>query len=272
MNASGIASTVISPRRGWRPRRASSAGGQRPPAAIEPVERSRRSASYSSRGGSDRSRSRQPDAHRVGRDPAERHRLRLAGQDPLDLAEPVRRPSRRRGRGPRAAPSGPRRSRRTRSASGQGAPASTAGRVAASRGRPAWQSVEQRRRPCAPVWHAGRSMGGHDHRSARLDRGRPPPPQQGRPAMTRDHLDAAPPTRPAPGSTRTPTPRRPTSCRSRASTTSSSGSATPARPRPTTAPCGASRRSPSAASRPRSATGPATSWSRTTSGSCSPRR
>ena len=61
----------------------------------------------------------------------------------------------------------------------------------------------------------------------------------------------APPTRPAPGSTRTPTPRPPISCPSTASTTSSSGSATPARPRPTTARCGASRRSPSAASRPK---------------------
>ena len=63
--------------------------------------------------------------------------------------------------------------------------------------------------------------------------------------------------------------RPPTSCRSTASTTSSSGSATPARRRPITARCGASRRSRSAAWRPRSATGRATSWSRTGSGSCS---
>ena len=71
---------------------------------------------------------------------------------------------------------------------------------------------------------------------------------------------------------RTPTRRPPISCRSMASTTSSSGSATPARPRTTTARCGASRRSRSAGSRRRSATGPATSWSRTASASCSRRR
>src|SRR5215210_6209114 len=50
------------------------------------------------------------------------------------------------------------------------------------------------------------------------------------------------------------TPRRRTSCRSTASTTSSSGSATHARHRPTTAPCGASRRSPFPVSRRRSVT------------------
>ena len=59
-------------------------------------------------------------------------------------------------------------------------------------------------------------------------------------------LSRARPTRPARTSTRTPTPRRRTSCRSRASTTSSSGWATPARRPPTTARCGASRRSRSA--------------------------
>ena len=67
-------------------------------------------------------------------------------------------------------------------------------------------------------------------------------------------------------------PRRRTSCPSTASTTSSSGSATPARRPPTSARCGASRRSPTPASRRACATGPATSCARTTSRSCSPRR
>ena len=90
--------------------------------------------------------------------------------------------------------------------------------------------------------------------------------------MTDTLARGAPPTRPAPTSTRTPMPRRRTSCRSRASTMSSSGWATRARRRPTTARCGASRRSPSPASRPAFGTGPATSCGRTTSRSCSPRR
>ena len=111
MNRPASAATVISPRVGWSPRRARSAGGQRPPAPVEPAERvvdpvvqlARRERPVALD---------EPDAHRVGRDPAERHGLRLAVEDPLDLAEPVRAPSRRDGRAPRPAPSGPRPSRR----------------------------------------------------------------------------------------------------------------------------------------------------------------
>ena len=269
MNRSGICATVSSPRVGWSPRRAS-----RPASSVR-QRRSKRSRSssirsYSSRGGSDRSRSTSRDAHRVGRDPAERHGLRIARRGPARSRPASTGPSPRDGRAPRPAPSGPRPSRR------RPRPAATARRPR-SAGRVGGEPGPGRAGSCravssmAPVWHARRSMDGHDQRPARPPRLTAPPPA----GETRDDADRsrrAPPTRPAPGSTRTPTPRPPTSCRSRASTTSSSGSATPARRRPTTARCGASPRSRSAASRPRSATGPATSWSRTTSGSCSPRR
>ncbi len=89
MNRSGRAPTVISPRRGCSPMRARSAevrvGQRRRSRARSPSARS-----YNSRGGSVRSRSRMPRRKRIRRDPAERHRSRATGQDPLDLAQPVR--------------------------------------------------------------------------------------------------------------------------------------------------------------------------------------
>ena len=125
---SGICATVISPRFGWTPRRARSAGVNTASAGRSGRASSIRS--YSSRGGRDRSRSMSADAHRVGRDTAERNRLGSAHvEDPFDLAEPVRGHLCEMGEHLAAAPSGPRVRVVEAAAIGQGAPASTAGRV-----------------------------------------------------------------------------------------------------------------------------------------------
>ena len=131
-----------------------SAGGQRPPAAIEAGPARSSIRSYSSRGGSDRSRSTSPMPHRVGRDPPERHGLRARRPGPARSRRASTAPSRRGGRGPRPAPSGPRPSRR------RPRPAATARRPPPPVGwppaRPAPPGVvSSSRRPCAPVWHAG---------------------------------------------------------------------------------------------------------------------
>ena len=96
MNRSGMAPTVISPNRGCSPTRARSAA--RPPASATGgprswgVSRLLNVRSYSSvaarrREGSIALEDAEPLG--VGREPTEGHRSRAAGQDPLDLAQPV---------------------------------------------------------------------------------------------------------------------------------------------------------------------------------------
>ena len=102
--------------------------------------------------------------------------------------------SRRGGRGPRAAPSAPRAQSSNRSAIGQGAP----GLDRRARGREPRPAAGCRVVVAqavvvvmAPVWHARRSMGGHDHRPARAAATLTAPPPAGETAMTETDLAGA---------------------------------------------------------------------------------
>ena len=164
-NRSATSVTVSSPSRGWSPRgrgSASSSSAQRPREQLEPdrdpgeqlAERQRAVALDD--GQPDRRRWRSARTGTASRSPA--------GCAPSRRAST--RASPRRGRASRAVPRTPRRELSNRSASGHGA-AGLHGRpgalepFAGGRGRGRATSSVM----ALGVWHARRSMGGHDHRS-----------------------------------------------------------------------------------------------------------
>ena len=182
MNRSAISATVISPSRRVESatrevfrRRASASGDRAGPAsrldAVEQLARRERAVALED-AQPHRRRSR---SARTGRAAG------ATGQDPLHLAEPVGHHLLDVGEHLAAVPTGPPRRYRMSSASGQGAAASTAPRVAGQAVAVRDPIARAVRRPCAPVWHDGRSMDGQDHRSRRGDQPSPaaPPDRRG---------------------------------------------------------------------------------------------
>ena len=273
-----VCSTTNAGRRSPRPSCRPASGGprsrpfvrRRGPACAGPAVRGRRRSGRTARDG-------QGTVPLDDRDP-ERRRSRPARtapgprrtrEDPLHLTEPVRRASPRDGRGSRAAPRPPPACDRTarRAATGRRRRRPGGARSDAP-ARPRVGS-ESPRSACRRVSHAGRSMG--DHITGR-PAGRPPHRSTGRRAHDRDPLEGCrqPGRRPDRHGRLREGGRLPAPQRHRPRRVL--GRQRPPGRRLLPRPVGLHARSPSAASRPRSATGPATSWSRTTSGSCSPRR